>query len=116
MYLHVSNVVLSLLQRFELQPLLSVFLILASTIVSLLPTILAGSGISGSESATNIFAWTVLNAASQVPSAMAQIAAQAYLMRAGALLPGPVGSRASAVGVFRFVFYNQASQSYGGLQ
>lgn len=41
---------------------------------------------------------------------MANVAVQAYLMRAGAHMGGLPGRRASIVGIFRFVFYNQVSR------
>ena len=96
------------------QPVLAVSLIILSTVISLLPAIISGSALSGSESSANLFAWTALNAASQVSSAMANVAAQAFLARAGAHLPGPVGHRASLVGIFRFVFYNQVREALRG--
>lgn len=115
-------------------PLLAVALILASTVVSLLPALLqaarGGSLGGGAEAAGDVLAWTLIVAAVQVPTAMANVSVQAYmgragaerrggkgrgdasvqayLGRAGAHLPGEAGRRASAVGVFRFVFYNQA--------
>ena len=68
---------------------------------------LARGGLGGAESAVNVFLWTLIVACIQIPAAMANVAVQAYLMRAGAHIPGPVGQRASAIGIFRFVFYNQ---------
>ena len=91
-------------------PLAAVALVLAGVGVALLPVALApGGALGGGESARDLLLWTALNAASQVPGAMASIASQAYLLRAGAALPGAVGRRASLVGVARFVAYNQVA-------
>lgn len=77
--------------------------------MSLLPALLAAGGgdLGGAEGAVDVLAWTLIVAAVQVPTAMANVTVQAYLGRAGAHLPGSVGRRASVVGIFRFVFYNQ---------
>lgn len=91
----------------ERAPLAAVALVLAGVVVALLPAALSPGGALGGESARDVILWTLLNAASQVPGAMASIASQAYLLRAGALLPGAAGRRASLVGVLRFVAYNQ---------
>jgi len=91
-------------------PLVAVALVLAGVCVALLPVALApGGALGGGESPRVLLLWTALNAASQVPGAMASIASQAYLLRAGAALPGAAGRRASLVGVARFVAYNQVS-------
>jgi hypothetical protein len=88
-------------------PLCAVTLIVASTAIALLPTVISGGGLGGAESATDVLAWTLVVAVVQVPVALANVSVQALLLRAGAHLPGEPGRRASAVGVFRFVFYNQ---------
>ena len=90
----------------SVKPMFAVILILSSTIVSLIPSMIS-KGIGGTESISNIFGWTFVIATVQIPTAMANVAVQAYLMRAGALLPGAVGRRASAIAIFRNVFYNQ---------
>ncbi len=91
------------------EPVLAVVLIVASVALSLLPAALSGAALAGAESARDVILWTALNAASMVPSAMANIGAQAYLLRSGGRLPGSDGRRASLVGVLRFVAYNQIS-------
>ena len=88
-------------------PLAAFALILAALVVSLLPAALAGGGLAGSESSTDVLAWTFLNCISQIPSAMAFVGSQAYLARAGAHAAGAGGQKALLVGVGRFVAYNQ---------
>ena len=90
-------------------PIAAVALIGASVFLSLAPAALAGGSLAGSESARDVIIWTIINVVSQVPSAMANIGAQAYLVRGGARLHGVAGRTASLVGVLRFVAYNQVA-------
>ena len=59
------------------------------------------------ERPSDVLLWTLLNVLSQVPSAMALVGAQAYLLRAGAMEPGAPPLRRT-VALARFVVYNQA--------
>lgn len=82
-------------------PLLALAAIVGGLAVGLLPSALAGTALAGAESAPNVLAWTLVNVASQLPSAGALVGVQALLMRAG------TGKGAQALAVMRFLAYNQ---------
>ena len=67
----------------------------------------AASGGAPPEPSADVLLWTLLNVASQLPSAMALVGAQAYLLRAGAMERGAPPAR-RAVALTRFVLFNQA--------
>ena len=82
-------------------PLLALAAIVLGLAVGLLPSALAGAALAGAESAPNVFAWSLVNIVSQLPSAGALVGVQALLMRAG------TGKGAQALAVMRFLAYNQ---------
>jgi hypothetical protein len=104
-------------------PLLALGAIAAGLGVGLLPAALAGGGGGGAagasagagESPGDVLAWTLVNAASQVPSAGALVGAQAYLSRAArsARARGAEPRGAAAAAVLRFVAYNQLGVGAG---
>ena len=95
-------------------PALAALSIVAGVAVSVAPAAAAAAAAAApaaaaaaQESSTDVLLWTLLNVASQVPSAMALVGAQAYLLRAGAMEAGAPPAR-RAVALARFVLYNQA--------
>lgn len=96
--------------------------IVCGLVVSLLPALLAGGGLGGAESARDLFLWTLINVASQVPSGGALVLTQAYLLRAdaadaaaAAAGAGDANARATRklTAVLRFVAYNQCGVGVG---
>ena len=99
-------------------PLLSFFAIALGCVVSLLPAMIAGDGLGGGESQRDLFLWTLVNIASQLPSAGSLVLIQAYLMRSDALASASGADEAALVNnkitaVLRFVLYNQIGVAFG---
>jgi hypothetical protein len=99
-------------------PLLSFFAIALGCVVSLLPATLAGDALGGGESQRDLFLWTLVNIASQLPSAGSLVLIQAYLMRSDALAAASGADAAALVtnkitSVLRFVLYNQMGVAFG---
>jgi hypothetical protein len=100
-----------------LKPLASFALIALGLAVSLLPSIIAGTSLSGDESALNVFLWSLINVISQLPSAAALVGTQAYLNRAESEDVDDQKAdqtvltlfQRKVVAILRFVAYNQIS-------
>lgn len=89
----------------EWQPLTAVALVLASIVVSLIPSLVDGSGVAGF-GGVSTFGWCLVCLFSQVPTGAALTVQQAFLIRAGALAPG-VSRQHTIKVMFRMMMYNQ---------
>jgi hypothetical protein len=87
-------------------PCASALCVCLGVAVSVAPSAAAPPSAPAQEPGADVLAWTLLNALSQVPSAMALVGAQAYLLRAGAMRRGAPPLR-RAIALARFVLYNQ---------
>lgn len=98
-------------QYWAKEPILAVLLVTSAVLTSVLPTVLdpassSGASSSGAESSANTLAWSFVFFLSQVGTALAFTLQQAYLIRAGALLPGAPHSY-TQITMLRSLMYNQ---------